>query len=155
MAPWGVRVLRIRCDSTTNQGSDLPKSVDLTAWAMRLRSASDARSRTRPRVRCGANGLRSLGQPAISSCSSTDCWRLCKALVSPEAPAHSTRGRSELGNIPRPDSCSENGPHEPAAACCAASKSSTLSTGMSPRNLRVRWTPSGLTHRTSRSVRPR
>ena len=115
--------------------------------AERWRSWAEALSRRRARVRWGLKGRRSREKPRVEQASSIRRANAATDAVSPETPAHRTRGDRGFGNAPTPLSCSANG----AAPSPAASKAS-VNVGRSerstfPRNFRVRCTPSGLTSR--------
>ena len=126
-----------------------PISVSSTSWPRRRTSPELTRRCVRPSVRWGWKGRPSGGKPSSARASSMARCSLASAPVGSSTPTQRTRGRLLLGKQPSPPTESERGPKPRQAPAMAWVISSIREAGTLPRNLRVRWMPSGLTQRTA------
>lgn len=126
-------MLRLTCNAVTWNGR--PSRLARCSVATSASRPESRSSFTRPRVRCGWNGLRSTWKPASSSAADTLARSLASAPLGSARPAHSTRGRRSDGKPPDPVMLSSNG-----AVAFAASATAATSAGVRPRSTSPRKT---------------
>ncbi len=142
--PCGDSLLSNRKNS---EASNLPNEVAVRAATAASNAGWGRGTWNRPRVRCGENARSSRAKLIFSMAVSMRAASSASA-GGAAIPAQKMRGFRVWGKNPKPFTSMGNGPNGPSRVS-ASTTCLVCASEISPRNLRVRWMPSGRDQRAS------